>query len=573
MPVLCQGDDLVYQTTVAGVQQEVRFGSRQVLSPSHWHNIEVYRLSYLVSISINDLSVTRLLNSSTWINLSSFTFYVAGVPSSLNSAATQSRLMLSSFDGCIRDVRLNGNTMPLSVSSSVARVQWPTSGVSSQCHLFRCRPACTPPYTCNMSSPATCICPMNQDCSTAPPHAPITADTILPWYAWTAVGVGALMLAVCIVVITRKATQNEEAEDTAAKEALRLSPSQKTMKPSLVFRNDEPRPWCVDNVLEYNEEGGEEKRYMNFNIDILLRESNRPRSSLSYSSSSNEVYPQSRTAMTSVNSTANHTACPTPRPTNPNIFLPSQANSHSSTQPGSQATSMTKLNTNDLQDHRNGHPGRYQSSGRSTAQNSHKTSGQGSRKVSPYTSGQSTPHFYHSTPSLAASSQSPHLQLPRMGRIDPGWRRSPQGSSSKGSPNKSPPQFRRQEPQGLEAVAVQAPTARPQQRSRQPQRAVILATSQPDIPQYLRQTMLASHQSTNAAATSDQPRIYTRYEDTDDHDEQLSIAEELCPAESGREIPDPRTLGQDFAHIANLFSYGNPHPATSSTSDGYGTQL
>ena len=443
---------LIYRSVIGGIVQEIHI--RHSSTVNSWQNIDIHRYSNHVMITAGIETASASLNSSTWLDLSASKLYIGGQPT--NSASVPSAM--ASFEGCIRDVRLNDNILPMTVSSSDARVQWSQSGVTSLCNLTSCTPACSLPYICRtVSETSQCVCPENTVCTTAVTPPPMVREQF-PFYLYIIIGAAVLLIVVILTTfIVRKCRQDDPLGDAAAKEALRasVSPTYNYRNGKVPVMNDEPRPWRQDNVLDYSEEGGGEIRDVPFDINLLLQEVARPPSSLSYSSSE-LVYPQTRTAMTSVNSTAMPTACPTPgphNPSNPNIFLASYGNSGNTTRSGSQATSMTRLNV-DFPDQRTGRESRpvskaterviagdrYHGSGRSTAHSSQRPSIQGSRKASPYTSGQSTPHFYHSSPSLAGSIQTPRQQQQQqqqmgMVRGGQGRRRSPQGSSSKGSPN------------------------------------------------------------------------------------------------------------------------------------------
>ena len=550
------------------------------------------RHSNAVEITLNQKTIMSPINITTppWIDISKFSVYTAGIPSGIVLPPGFENIPVASFDGCIRDIRLNGNPLPIAESSSLAAVQWSVNGVSKTCAYTMCNPTCEAPYICAGSTTGEyqCVCPLGEMCIITEPPSSVVEPDSLQWYIYLAIGVGVLLAIIVVLVIVRHArSEVETEEDIAIKQALQAgsnaSSPRGSAKVSLVFKNTEPKDERIENVADYSEEGGGENRDVPFDINLLLQEVMRPESRMSQSSS--ELYPQTHTAMTSLNSTANPTACPTPRSCNPNIFLPSYANSRNASRPTSRPTSQTasstKLNLDDSRGKSRGSgmvnpiervmgADRGRTSSRTSVISSQRTSAQGSRKMSPYTSGQSTPQYYRSTPSLALSQNQLALQQAEIRRTDVGSRRSPQGSSSKGSPSRSPPQMIRDEPQGLESLP--GPNIATRQPRANQQSQPVPSQQVPDVQRRLQQSVQGHSDAERGGAEDRTTEFRAEGERGGDHDDQLSIEEDNSAGNQAPDMPDPRTLGSEFANISTMFTYDD-QLASTSTPNVLGTQL
>eukprot|EP00117_Sycon_ciliatum_P049872 scpid4789/ scgid4721/ Neurogenic locus notch homolog protein 1 len=588
--LLWMAGQVVYITTLGGQQAAQVKSAPLQLADNAWHSITLSRHSNLVTLTVDKRVTTQYLSTKqgTWVDVHKQTIFVAGLPETTPSLTVQVGTV-ASFRGCVRDIRLNRINFPVEAGNEMVQISWLHRETSDQCS--GCSAVCQAPYQCNAVL-NECQCPPDQHCTSLPTTATKAETRDYLWYIiYIGAPIGGAVLIIFLIILC--VCLHGSREDAQIKKAI-----QRELEPVPAIQDHEYEVTTVykskeDDVLPYSEEGGGEIRDLPFDIDLLLREIRRPNSVLSCSSS--DVYPSTDTAMTSVCATRNQTACHTPHihhPSNPNIFLASYTNSSQSTRPSSTTSSTTKLNMDCPDSRGKSRPNsranrneriaaayRYQSSGPSTTSTSLHPSAQGSRRMSPSDSGRSTPQFYHSSPSLAYTPTRQQQYRGGGGRdvgvssnMRRGKRHSPMGSSLRDSPDRSPPQAVRQAPQGIEAAtskpalpaALAAITAAAGQtsRPRTPHNAAVphqhVSGQTNGLEERLQRRIQRSTQE-STPVSSDRAYHYATESEVDTHDGRLE--EDLCPSPPSRHIADPRSLGNDFANISQLFDYER-EPAT-----------
>ena len=368
------------------------------LYDGQWHSVTVQRAGRFASINLDGELVSNTTSSgrSEWLDISPENIYLAGLPQSVAFDGT------TGYSGCVRDVRLDFEDVPLSGSNSFFASRPSESGTSSDCQVGRCSRACSSSQPCNLMT-GQCECPSGICIS------PVVADTDSAlWTRWymlyAAYPLLGILLLITILLLVRHAHHRRRRSTLKNKLVVPpVSPFKHANNRSLVLPNQEP-----DSVVAYSLEGGMEGHSIPYNVDLLVQEISRSASAAS--NHSDGSYGQQETAMTSL--------CTTPGPPT----RPGSANTYVNTP--RQANLANPLDRVMFLE-------RGGISGRSSVMSSHRSS----RRSTPGGSNVITPR---SSNSAQSRNESPI----------PSKRASPQGASRKATPHTSPRPGRRVTPPG-----------------------------------------------------------------------------------------------------------------------------
>lgn len=169
--------------------------SGTLLNDMQWHTVSLNRTGLSISLRVDSLASISftLAGPSLTLEYSSSGIFVGGQPGPGDTVA-------DGYHGCLEDLRLNHNSLPLSESNDFASVTFIGGSATSGCSVGPCFPNPCTPGNCSESSNGTsflCMCPdgrnQTMECETG-----VTATPVGPIAIAVAVGVFALLLLVAM---------------------------------------------------------------------------------------------------------------------------------------------------------------------------------------------------------------------------------------------------------------------------------------------------------------------------------------------------------------------------------------
>ena len=142
--------------------------SRSSLNDGQWHTVNAIRTGLNLSLTIDNLIVAQVVLPGPHFTLeyNSSKVFIGGQPS-LNGT------VIDGYHGCLEDLRLNDNSLPLSGSTDFASVTFVGGNAMSGCTIGTCSPNPCEPGNCTENTnnkTISCSCPdgsiTDNNCST-----------------------------------------------------------------------------------------------------------------------------------------------------------------------------------------------------------------------------------------------------------------------------------------------------------------------------------------------------------------------------------------------------------------------
>ena len=127
----------MYRINLGSGEESVTMPTQQV-NDARWHIFTAERVALSLSLSLDTINITHTLSSTNLtLDIDTSQVYIGGSPSS----DSDDDIITNAYNGCLEDIRIDGNALPTIGANDFASVTFlGSSSVSYSCSLRGCSP-------------------------------------------------------------------------------------------------------------------------------------------------------------------------------------------------------------------------------------------------------------------------------------------------------------------------------------------------------------------------------------------------------------------------------------------------